>query len=88
MKNIVIAIILFLTINLSAQVKKESIRATYKAEFIFDYEQSKDMFPKDIQPVFKKAIDRGVFVDFILESNNQLSVFKADMIVQEILQSE
>ncbi|MEG0188438.1 MAG: hypothetical protein RR668_07235, partial [Algoriella sp.] len=60
---------------------------------------SKDMFPKDVQPVFKKAIDRGVFVDFILESNNELSIFKADiklnnaqdeadMIVQEVLKSE
>ena len=99
MRNIVIVIILFLTINLSAQAKKESICATYKAEFIFDYEQSKDMFPKDVQPVFKKAIDRGVFVDFILESNNELSIFKADiklnnaqdeadMIVQEVLKSE
>jgi len=90
---------LFLGINLFAQTEKESIRATYKAEFIFDYEQSKEMFPKDLQPAFKTAIDRGVFVDFILESNHQLSVFRADvkvknaqdeadMVVQEILASE
>jgi GLPGLI family protein len=57
------------------------------------------MFPKNLQPAFKTAIDRGVFVDFILESNNVLSVFKAntkinnaqdeaDMVVQEILKSE
>lgn len=99
MKNIIVGIILFLSINISAQSEKESIRATYKAEFIFDYEQSKDMFPKDLQPIFKSAIDRGVFVDFILESNNVLSVFKPDvklnnaqdqsnMVVQEILSSE
>lgn len=99
MKNIIIGITLFLGVDLLAQSEKESIRATYKAEFIFDYEQSKDMFPKDLQPVFKTAIDRGVFVDFILESNNTLSVFRADtkinnaqdqsnMIIQEILSSE
>ncbi len=99
MKNIIIGITLFLGINLFAQTEKESIRATYKAEFIFDYEQSKEMFPKDLQPAFKTAIDRGVFVDFILESNHQLSVFRADvkvknaqdeadMVVQEILASE
>ena len=99
MKKIIIGITLFLGINLFAQTEKESIRATYKAEFIFDYEQSKEMFPKDLQPAFKTAIDRGVFVDFILESNHQLSVFRADvkvknaqdeadMVVQEILASE
>lgn len=99
MKNIIVGITLFLGVNLLAQSEKESIRATYKAEFIFDYEQSKDMFPKNLQPAFKTAIDRGVFVDFILESNNALSVFRAntkinnaqdeaDMVVQEILKSE
>ncbi|MBW1619125.1 MULTISPECIES: GLPGLI family protein [Empedobacter] len=98
-KNIIVAITSFLGINLSAQTQKESIRATYKAEFIFDYEQSKDMFSKNLQPAFKMAIDRGVFVDFILESNKNLSVFRADtkvnnaqheadMVVQEILKSE
>ena len=99
MKNIIIGITLFLGVNLLAQSEKESIRATYKAEFIFDYEQSKDMFPKNLQPAFKSAIERGVFVDFILESNNSLSVFKpdakinnaqdeSDIVVQEILDSE
>lgn len=99
MKNIIVGITLFLGVNLLAQSEKESIRATYKAEFIFDYEQSKDMFPKNLQAAFKSAIDRGIFVDFILESNNVLSIFKADtkinnaqdesdMVVQEILDSE
>ncbi|MFV0208336.1 GLPGLI family protein [Empedobacter falsenii] len=99
MKNIIVGITLFLGVNLFAQSEKESIRATYKAEFIFDYEQSKDMFPKNLQAAFKSAIDRGIFVDFILESNNVLSIFKADtkinnaqdesdMVVQEILDSE
>lgn len=99
MKNIIVGIALFLGISLLAQSEKESIRATYKAEFIFDYEQSKDMFPKNLQPAFKSAIAQGVFVDFILESNNTLSVFKPDVklnnaqdesniIVQEVLSSE
>lgn len=99
MKNIIVGITLFLGASLLAQSEKESIRATYKAEFIFDYEQSKDMFPKNLQPAFKSAIAQGVFVDFILESNNTLSVFKPDvklnnaqdesnMVVQEILSSE
>ena len=86
--------------SLNSELKSEKKLFTlYKAEFIFDYEQSKDMFPKDLQPIFKSAIDRGVFVDFILESNNVLSVFKPDvklnnaqdqsnMVVQEILSSE
>ncbi|MFV0139214.1 hypothetical protein OBK20_08310 [Empedobacter falsenii] len=67
MKNIIVGITLFLGVNLFAQSEKESIRATYKAEFIFDYEQSKDMFPKNLQAAFKSAIDRGIFVDFILK---------------------
>lgn len=99
MKNIIVGITMFLGINLFAQTQKESIRATYKTEFIFDYEKSKDMFPKNLQQAFKTAINRGVFVNFILESNNSLSVFRADtkinnaqdeadMVVQEILASE
>ena len=97
MKNILTLSLLFITSFVFAQT--ESIRATYSAEFIFDYEQSKDLFPKDLQPVFKSAIDKGIFLDFILESNNQLSVFRAEskinnaqdqsnMIVQELLASE
>ena len=99
MKEILITLCLALTTSINAQSLKESIRATYKAEFIFDYEESKDIFPKDLQPAFKTAINRGIFVDFILESNNNLSVFKADtklnnaqdesdMVVQKILDSE
>ncbi|WP_413532266.1 GLPGLI family protein [Empedobacter brevis] len=99
MKNVIIGLTLFLGINLFAQTEKESIRATYKTEFIFDYEESKDMFPKDLQQAFKIAINRGIFVDFILESNNNLSVFRgdtkinnaqdeADIVVQKILASE
>ena len=99
MKEILITLCLALTTSANAQSLKESIRATYKAEFIFDYEESKDIFPKDLQPAFKTAIDRGISVDFILESNNNLSVFKADtkinnaqdesdMVVQKILDSE
>ncbi len=99
MKEILIMLCLALTTNINAQSLKESIRATYKAEFIFDYEESKDIFPKDLQPAFKTAINRGIFVDFILESNNNLSVFRADtklnnaqdesdMVVQKILDSE
>ena len=99
MKEILITLCLALTTNINAQSLKESIRATYKAEFIFDYEESKDIFPKDLQSAFKTAIDRGIFVDFILESNNNLSVFRADtklnnaqdesdMVVQKILDSE
>lgn len=75
MKEILITFCLALTTNINAQSLKESIRAIYKAEFIFDYEESKDIFPKDLQPAFKTAINRGIFVDFILESNNNLSVF-------------
>ncbi|MBF0596777.1 GLPGLI family protein [Faecalibacter rhinopitheci] len=97
MKNILTLYLLFITSFVFAQT--ESIRATYTAEFIFDYEQSKDLFPKDLQPVFKSLIDKGIFLDFILESNNQLSVFRAEskinnaqdqsnMIVQELLTSE
>ena len=97
MKNILTLSLLFITSFVFAQT--ESIRATYTAEFIFDYEQSKDLFPKDLQPVFKSLIDKGIFLDFILESNNQLSVFRAEskinnaqdqsnMIVQELLTSE
>jgi len=99
MKEILITLCLALTTSANAQALKESIRATYKTEFIFDYEESKDIFPKDLQPAFKTAIDRGISVDFILESNNNLSVFKADtkinnaqdesdMVVQKILDSE
>ena len=97
MKNILTLSILFITSFVFAQ--KETIKATYKAEFIFDYEKSKELFPKDLQPAFKSALDKGIFLDFILESNNQLSVFRADnkinnaqdqsnMIVQELLASE
>lgn len=97
MKYFLIITSFFLTSLVSAQT--ESIRATYKTEFIFDYEQAKNLFPKELQPAFKSAIDKGIFVDFILESNNQFSVFRADAkinnaqdesnrIVQELLASE
>lgn len=99
MRNILTGLTFFFVSHLFAQSDKESIRATYQAAFIFDYEQSKDLFPKDLQPVFKASIDQGVFVDFILESNGILSSFKPDIklnnaqdhsnsIVQEILASE
>lgn len=97
MKNILTLYLLFITSFVLAQT--ESIRATYTAEFIFDYEQSKEIFPKDIQPAFKSAIDKGVFLDFILESNQDLSVFRTEtkinnaqdesnMLVQDLLASE
>lgn len=97
MKNILIVFQLLITSFVFAQT--ESIKATYTAEFIFDFEQSKVIFPKELQPAFKSAIDKGIFIDFILESNNQFSVFKANtkinnaqdesnMIVQELLASE
>lgn len=83
----------------NAQTKKENIRVTYATEFIIDYEKIKDNIPADYRAAFKAEIDKGIVVNFRLESNGEKSVFRPEekvnnaqdeggMLAQEIMASE
>lgn len=90
----------FLSITTSfAQTKKENIKVTYHTDFILDYEKIKDNIPAEYRASFKSEIDRGISVNFELQSNGKISIFKPEMkvnnaqdqggvIAQQIMQAE
>lgn len=61
------------------QTKKENIKAVYNTDFIIDYEKIKDGIPPELQASFKSEIERGISVNFELESNGDMSIFKPDL---------
>jgi len=62
-----------------AQNANENIKVTYKTDFIIDFEKIKDGIPADQRVVFKQEIDEGISLDFQLESNGKMSVFKPEL---------
>ena len=79
MKRIYLFIILAGTQIAFSQTKKENIKAIYTTEFLIDYDKIKDQIPSSYRDAVKSEIDRGIYVDFELESNGEISSFKPEI---------
>ncbi|MBF0597099.1 GLPGLI family protein [Faecalibacter rhinopitheci] len=61
-----------------AQTKKENIRAIYTTEFILNNDIIEQL-PAAYKELAKAEIAKGIFVDFELESNGEISSFKPEI---------
>ncbi len=100
MKKLIFTFCLTVFATLShAQAKKENIKVVYNTDFIIDYEKIKDNIPATYRDIVKGEIDRGISINFELESNGKMSIFKPEIkvnnnqgqmgiLVQEIMKAE
>ena len=84
--------------TIQAQTKKENIKAIYQSEFIISEDLIENL-PANYKETVKAEIKNGIYVNFELESNGELSSFKPEikvnntqsndgLIYQQIIASE
>jgi len=78
MKQLLVTFILIGSHYSDAQSSKENIRAIYTTEFILNNDII-DQLPAAYKEMAKTEIAKGIFVDFELESDGEMSSFKPEI---------
>ena len=78
MKQLIFTLFLFGFNYSFAQVQKENIRAIYTTEFILNNDIIEQL-PSAYKELAKAEIEKGIFVNFELESNGEMSSFKPEI---------